>query len=196
MEAILTKYMKKNIPEIRSGDTVRVHIKVVEGAKERIQIFEGLVIATKHGKGLDGTFTVRKESFGIGVERIFPLHSPRIVKIERIKQSKVRRSKLYFMRELTGKNARMKELNRDYVMWEEPEAEEEIKKLEEEVAKEAEKHAAKKAAEDAELEAKAKALAGDRIVGESKEPKDQRTEELKNQKTEELKNTETEELKN
>ncbi|OGD61920.1 50S ribosomal protein L19 [Candidatus Berkelbacteria bacterium RIFOXYA2_FULL_43_10] len=166
MEEILTKYMKKNIPDLRSGDTIRAHIKVVEGAKERIQIFEGLIIAVKHGKGLDGTFTVRKESFGVGVERIFPLHSPRIVKIERIKQSKVRRSKLYFMRELTGKNARLKELNRDYMMWEEPEAEEEIKKLEEEVAKEAEKHAAEKAAEDAELEKKAKALAGDRIKGE------------------------------
>jgi large subunit ribosomal protein L19 len=155
--------MKKNVPDIKTGDTVRVHIKVVEGEKERIQIFEGLVIATKHGKGLDGTFTVRKESYGVGVERIFPLHSPRIVKVERIKQSKVRRSKLYFMRELTGKNARLKELNRDYAMWEEKEAEEEIKKLEEEKAKEAEKHAAEKAAEEEELEAKAKAMAGDRI---------------------------------
>jgi large subunit ribosomal protein L19 len=100
MDAILTKYAKKNIPELRSGDTVKVSVKVREGAKERVQAFEGLVIAVQHGKGLDGSFTVRKESFGIGVERVFPLHSPRIVKIERIKQSKVRQSKLYYMRQV------------------------------------------------------------------------------------------------
>ena len=164
MEKILTQYTKKNIPEISSGDTVKVSIKVREGAKERIQIFEGLVIAAKHGTGLEGTFTVRKESFGIGVERVFPLHSPRIVKIERIKQSKTRRSKLYYMRELSGKNARLKDLNRDYKMWEEKGAEEELEKIEAQVAATAEKEAAKKAAEEAELAAKAEAAAGDRIV--------------------------------
>lgn len=163
MEKILEKFQKKNIPEIKSGDTVRIHLKVKEGSKERIQIFEGLVIATKHGKTLDGSFTVRKESFGVGVERVFPLHSPRIVKIERVKQSKVRRSKLYFMRELSGKNARLKELNRDHKMWEEPSAEEELAKIAEEQAKEAAIAEAKKKAEEAELEAKAKKLAGDRI---------------------------------
>lgn len=164
MENILSKYMKTNIPDVKSGDTVRVHIKVREGGKERVQIFEGLVIATKHGKSLDGTFTVRKESFGIGVERVFPLHSPRVVKIERVKQSKVRRSKLYYMRELSGKNARLKELNRDHVVWEESAAEEELHKIAEQTAKEAAAHEAKKKAEEEELAKKAKALAGDRIV--------------------------------
>lgn len=162
-EAILTKFMKKNVPDIKSGDTVKVHIKVREGGKERIQIFEGLVIATKHGKTLDGSFTVRKESFGIGVERVFPVHSPRIVKVERIKQSKVRRSKLYYMRDLHGKNARLKELNRDHMVWEESAAEEELKRIAEEKAKEAAALEAKKKAEEEELERKAKALAGDRI---------------------------------
>ena len=163
MESTLTKFKKKNVPEIKSGDTVKVSIKVREGNKERIQAFEGLVIAVKHGRGLDGTFTVRKESLGVGVERIFPLHSPKIVKIERIKQSRVRRAKLYFMRELRGKNARLKELNRDHVVWEEKEAEEELAKIAEEKAREAEAAAAKKAAEEAALEAKAAAVAGDRI---------------------------------
>lgn len=155
--------MKKNVPDIRSGDTVKVHIKVKEGGKERIQVFEGLVIATKHGKGLDGTFTARKESFGIGVERIFPIHSPRIVKVERIKQSKVRRSKLYYMRELTGKNARLKDVNRDHKVWEESAAEDELKRIAEEKAAEAAKLEAKKKAEAEEEEKKVKALAGDRI---------------------------------
>lgn len=163
MEKILEKYAKKNVPDINSGDTVRVHLKVKEGTKERVQVFEGLVIATKHGKTLDGSFTVRKESFGIGVERVFPLHGPRIVKIERVKQSKVRRSKLYFMRNLTGKNARLKELNRDAMVWEERSAEEEIAKIAEEKAKEAAIAEAKKKAEEDELAAKAKKLAGDRI---------------------------------
>ena len=163
METLLKKYLKKNTPEVKTGDTVKVHSKVREGSKERVQIFEGLVIATKHGKSLDGSFIVRKESFGIGVERVFPLHSPRIVKIERVKQSKVRRSKLYFMRELTGKYARLKDLNHDHKVWEEKEAEEALAKIAEEKAKKAADEAAKKAAEEAELEAKAKALAGDRI---------------------------------
>ncbi len=163
MENVLTKYMKKNVPELRSGDTIRVHLIVKEGGKERVQVFEGLVIAVKHGKTLDGTFTVRKESFGVGVERIFPLHSPRIVKVERVKQSKVRRSKLYYMRELSGKNARLKEVNRDHKVWEEKAAEEELKKIAEEKAKEAAAAEAKRKAEEEEEERKARALAGDRI---------------------------------
>ncbi len=170
-QSLLTKFMKRNAPAVKSGDTVRVHVKVIEGNKERVQIFEGLVIAVKHGKGLDGTFTVRKESLGVGVERIFPMHSPKVVKVERVKQSKVRRAKLYFMRDLRGKNARLKELNREPVIWEEKEAEEELARIAEEKAKEAEQHAAAKAAEEAALEAKAKALAGDRIHEEAKEEK-------------------------
>lgn len=100
--------LKTNIPDIRPGDVVRVHQKVKEAdGKERIQIFEGLVIARKHGKGTNATFTVRKIFQGLGVERIFPIHCPTITKIEIIKHSKVRKAKLYYMRQRTGKKARM-----------------------------------------------------------------------------------------
>lgn len=163
MEKILTKYLKKNAPAVKPGDTVRVHLLVREGGKERVQVFEGLVIATKHGQGLDGTYTVRKESFGVGVERVFPLHSPRVIKVERVKQSRVRRAKLYFMRELSGKNARLKELNRTHKVWEEKEAEEELAKIAAEKAEQAAKAEAKRKAEEVELERKAKMAAGDRI---------------------------------
>jgi large subunit ribosomal protein L19 len=101
-----------NRPEMRSGDTVRVHVKVREGDKERIQIFEGMVIG-QHRGGARATFTVRKVSFGQGVERIFPLHSPTVDKIEVIRSAKVRRAKLYFLRDLRGKAARMKEKRRN-----------------------------------------------------------------------------------
>jgi large subunit ribosomal protein L19 len=98
-------------PELRSGDTVRVHVKVREGDKERIQIFEGMVIG-QHRGSINATFTVRKISFGQGVERIFPLHSPTIDRIDVVRGAKVRRAKLYFLRELKGKAARMKEQKR------------------------------------------------------------------------------------
>ena len=100
--------IKKDIPDFRPGDTVSVHTKVVEGSRERIQIFEGTVIARK-GSGLKETFTVRKISYGVGVERVFPVNSPRIDKIEVVKKGKVRRAKLYYMRKLRGKAARIKE---------------------------------------------------------------------------------------
>ena len=185
MQSILSKFMKKNIPDLNAGDTLRVHQKIKEGDKERVRIFEGLVIATHGGKSLDGSYTVRKESFGVGVERTFPLHSPRIVKVERIKQSKVRRSKLYFLRDLSGKDARLKELNRDYKMWEERGAEEELEKIAEEQAKAAEKAAAAKAAKEAELEKKAEtALAAHKQVEqeegkEGKGDKEEKKEEIK-----------------
>ena len=95
-------------PAMKSGDTVRVHVKVREGDKERIQIFEGVIIGMHRG-GTRGTFTVRKVSFGQGVERIFPLHSPTIQKIEVMRAAKVRRAKLYYLRDLKGKAARMKD---------------------------------------------------------------------------------------
>jgi large subunit ribosomal protein L19 len=98
-------------PAVRSGDTVKVHVKVREGDTERIQIFEGIVIG-QHRGGTRATFTVRKVSFGQGVERIFPMHSPIIDKIEVIRSARVRRAKLYFLRELKGKAARMKETTR------------------------------------------------------------------------------------
>lgn len=110
MTNIIQDQLKK-VPEIKAGQTVKVYQRVKEGEKERIQPFEGLVIATKHGKGLDGTFTVRKISEGVGVERIYPLHSPAIDKIEVLKASKVRQAKLYYMRERSGKRARMKSKN-------------------------------------------------------------------------------------
>lgn len=100
--------LRTDIPQFSSGDTVAVHVKVIEGDKERIQVFEGVVIKKK-GKGMDATFTVRKISEGIGVERIFPLHSPRIAKIERLRAGKVRRARLYYLRELKGKAARIDE---------------------------------------------------------------------------------------
>ncbi len=95
-------YFAKNIPEFNPGDTLNVHVKVVEGEKERIQQFQGVVLS-KRGEGLGATFTIRKISDGVGVERIFPLHSPRIAKIEIIKEGSVRRSKLYYLRSRTGK---------------------------------------------------------------------------------------------
>lgn len=110
----------KSMPIIRSGQTIRVYQRVKEGTKERIQPFEGLVIAVKHGRGLDGTFTVRKISSGVGVERIYPLHSPTIDKIEILKTAKVRRAKLYYMRERSGKRAKMKSKNFVAVPVEEP----------------------------------------------------------------------------
>jgi large subunit ribosomal protein L19 len=98
-------------PEMKSGDTVRVHVKVREGDKERIQVFEGVVIGLHRG-GARSSFTVRKVSFGQGVERIFPLHSPIIQKVEIVRSAKVRRAKLYFLRDLKGKAARMREGNK------------------------------------------------------------------------------------
>ncbi len=94
--------LKKEIPDFRPGDTVNVHVKVKEGEKERVQEFQGIVIA-RRGGGLNATFTVRKISDGVGVERIFPLHSPRIAKIEKMKAGKVRRAKLYYLRQLASK---------------------------------------------------------------------------------------------
>lgn len=101
-------YIRSDIPIFGPGDTVAVHVKVIEGDKERIQVFEGVVIKKK-GKGINATFTVRKISEGIGVERIFPLHSPRIAKIERLRAGKVRRAKLYYLRGLRGKATRIEE---------------------------------------------------------------------------------------
>ena len=101
--------LKKEAPAVRIGDTVRAHIRIVEGEKERTQVFEGIVIRL-HGGGARETMTVRKVSFGVGVERILPLHSPRLEKVEVVKRAKVRRAKLYYLRDLRGKAARLKEL--------------------------------------------------------------------------------------
>lgn len=101
--------VKKDAPKVAPGDTVKVHMRIVEGEKERIQIIEGIVIRIKGG-GARETITVRKISFGVGVERIFPIHSPRVEQIEIVKHAKVRRAKLYYLRDLRGKAARLKEI--------------------------------------------------------------------------------------
>ena len=111
IEDMVEKAQLVQRPAMKSGDTVRVHVKVREGDKERIQIFEGMVIG-QHRGGSRASFTVRKVSFGQGVERIFPLHSPIVDKIEVVRGAKVRRAKLYFLRDLRGKAARMKEQKR------------------------------------------------------------------------------------
>jgi large subunit ribosomal protein L19 len=100
--------LKKTVPQFFPGDTVRVQVKVVEGGRERLQAFEGIVI-NRQGGGITETFTVRRTSYGVGVERVFPLHSPRVEKVEVIRHGRVRRAKLYYLRELTGKAARIKE---------------------------------------------------------------------------------------
>lgn len=108
MDQIEQRQLRTDLPEFRPGDTVRVHAKVIEGDKERIQVFEGVVIRRTRG-GNRATFTVRKVSYGVGVERTFPLHSPRIDKIEVVTRGKVRRARLYYLRELSGKAARIQE---------------------------------------------------------------------------------------
>lgn len=101
--------LRTDLPEFRPGDTVRVHVKILEGNRERIQAFEGVVIK-RRGGGISETFTVRKVSYGVGVERTFPLHSPKIAKLEVVRRGKVRRAKLYYLRNLRGKAARIKEI--------------------------------------------------------------------------------------
>ncbi len=104
--------LKTNVPSFQSGDTVRVKVKVVEGENERVQAFDGVVIARK-GSGIGETFTVRKISFGVGVERIFPIHSPRVESIEVLKHGKVRRAKLNYLKKLSGKAARLQEVKKN-----------------------------------------------------------------------------------
>jgi large subunit ribosomal protein L19 len=110
-DIVESEYLRDDIPDFRPGDTVKVHVRVVEGSRERIQIFQGVVISRKGG-GTRETFTVRKISFGIGVERTFPLHSPIIFKIDIVSRGKVRRAKLYYLRERVGKAAKVKEKRR------------------------------------------------------------------------------------
>ena len=108
IKEIENKYIKNDIPDFSSGDTVKVNVRETEGSRERIQIFEGVVIAI-NGDGINKTITVRKVSFGIGVERIFPVHAPIVSSIEVLKKGKVRRSKLYYLRDRIGKSAKIKE---------------------------------------------------------------------------------------
>jgi large subunit ribosomal protein L19 len=107
ISAVSQEYLKTDIPNINVGDTVKVHIKIVEGSRERIQIFEGFILKMQNG-GISRTFTVRRIASGVGVEKTFPLHSPRVDKIEIVRHSKVRRAKLNYMRQRTGKAARLR----------------------------------------------------------------------------------------
>lgn len=109
IEQINKENLKPEVPQFNVGDTVKVSVKVIEGTRERIQIFEGVVIAKRHG-GISETFTVRRMSFGIGVERTFPLHSPKIADVQVVRKGKVRRAKLYYLRGRTGKAAKVKEI--------------------------------------------------------------------------------------
>lgn len=105
---VTKEYLRTDIPEFRPGDTVKVHVKIKEGGRERIQIFEGLVIK-RQGGGISETYTVRKVSYGVGVERTFPVHSPNVAQIEVVRMGKVRRAKLHYIRSLSAKAARIKE---------------------------------------------------------------------------------------
>src|SRR3990172_5282879 len=154
LQELTKQFGKKNIHQIRPGDTVRVSFKITEGAKTRIQTFEGICISKKHGETLNGSFTIRKISGGIGVERTFPLHSPLITKLEKVKSRKVRQSKLYFVRDLVGKKAKKAKEQKDYKMWEEAISEEEIANIEAEKKIAAEAKKAKKAQEEEELQKK------------------------------------------
>lgn len=109
LQTIAQENLRKDIPAFRPGDTLKVHVKVIEGSRERIQLFEGVVIK-RRGGGISETFTVRKISYGVGVERTFPVNSPKIDKIEVARRGKVRRAKLYYLRNLRGKAARIKEI--------------------------------------------------------------------------------------
>ena len=108
LDAVDAASLKADIPEFRPGDTLKVHVRVIEGNKSRVQVFQGVVIA-RSGSGINETFTVRKVSYGVGVERIFPLHTPIIEKIEVVTRGDVRRAKLYYLRDLRGKKAKIRE---------------------------------------------------------------------------------------
>ena len=108
VKALSSQYMKPELPEMRVGDTVRVHVRIKEGSRERIQVFEGTIIARKHG-GISETITVRRVSYGVGCEKVFPVHSPNVAMVETVRKGKVRRAKLYYLRERFGKAAKVKE---------------------------------------------------------------------------------------
>ncbi len=147
---ITKSHLKKNVPDLAIGDTIRVHQRIRDidakgKERERIQIYEGIVIAQKHGLGIEGTITVRKMATGgIGVERVFPLHSPNIVKIERLKSAQVRQSKLYYLRDVKSAAMRLSKERRHAGSWEEKGAEAEIAALEAETAQAAAENAEEK----------------------------------------------------
>ena len=108
VKALASQYTKPELPQMNVGDPVRVHVKIKEGSRERIQVFEGIIIARKHG-GIEESITVRRISYNVGCEKVFPVHSPNIVNIETVRRGKVRRAKLYYLRQRAGKAAKVKE---------------------------------------------------------------------------------------
>ena len=180
MNPLLTQdhfQIKKNVPELNTGDRIRVHQKIKEGAKERVQVFEGIVLKTQHGKGINGSFTVRRITLGVGVEKTFPLHLPSIVKIEKLRSAKVRRAKLFYIRDLIGKRAnKLKKEKDDKVVWEDivvekVEKDPEEEKLDQELAE----------AEEEKLEAKEEPK--QEKVAEAEEKTDEPAEEKKTEET-------------
>lgn len=155
ISATETKHKKKNIPDPKPGDIIAVHQIIKEGDKERVQVFEGVVIKRQHGTQLGATYTVRKIAVGgIGVEKTFPLHSPLIVKVERIKSSHTRRAKLLYLRDTKSSRIQLNGEKPSPMVWEEPEAEKELEKIKEEQEKEAQLKAQEKEAEEEEMEKK------------------------------------------
>jgi len=151
IQKVSAKYEKKNVPVLRSGDVVRVHQKVREGNKERIQVFEGIVIRVRGGRGMDGTFTVRRVSGGIGIERTFPLHLASISKVEKTKRIQIRQSRPYYLRTLTSRQIRKASRGElaEFATWEDTAAAEEAEEIKAEQAAEAEAREAAKEAEEA-----------------------------------------------
>lgn len=169
IKQVESKFHKKQVVDVRSGDTVKVHQRIKEGNKERVQVFEGLVIRTDRKDSLTSTITVRRVASGVGVEKSFLLHSPLVEKVEVVKRSKVRRKYLTYMRERSGKGARLSavDFDKDGVNdVTDPEAEAELERIKEEQKKEHEAEAAKKAEEEAAKEAKIAAELGDRAKSE------------------------------
>ena len=168
ISAIEEDYKKKNIPDPKPGDVVRVHQIITEGDTDRVQVFEGVVIKRQHGIQIGATFTVRKIAVGgIGVERTYQLHSPTIVKVERVKSSHVRRAKLLYLRNTKSSRIRLNSEKADVMVWEEPEAEKELEKIKEEQEKEAEHKADKKAHEEEVLEKKFHEARGEVVSDET-----------------------------
>ena len=130
LETFIKTQLKTNLPDIRPGDTVRIHQKIKEKDKERIQVFDGQIIAKKHGKGITSTITVRKVISGVGVEKIFPIHSPIIDKIELVKKGKAKRAKLYYLRKARGRRAKLKRKEFAEVIGEEKLVKEEVETIE------------------------------------------------------------------
>ncbi len=158
IKQVESKFLKKQVVDVRSGDTVKVHQRIKEGAKERVQMFEGLVIRTDRKDSLTSTITVRRISSGVGVEKSFLLHSPLVEKVEVVKRSKVRRNYLSYMRKRSGKSARLAAVDFDKMSVNDvtdPEAEAELTRIHEEQKADHEVQAAEKAEEEAKLEAKA-----------------------------------------